>query len=114
MIGGRYSATDLASLADTSLAHLKRICCDIAFYLLIERRCLIAITGDEAERREKIYRGHLIELREGRAIFNLEATKDAGRIDIDGPTTSEFNQMNYLTNRTRGNYYPNRLLPNNR
>jgi phage gp36-like protein len=110
-IGDRYTASDLAGLTGNGLQFLKSIVCDIAFVLLIERRILNRVTGEEADRRDKRNREILTELRQGKLIFDVAATRSAGQPMTDGPTTAQANNLNTLTSRVRGHLYPNRMFP---
>lgn len=113
-VAARYTTDDLAGLTGTGLAHLKRMTCDVAFWLLIDRRCLVNILSDEADRRYRIYREHLKDLREGREIFDLDAARDAGLPSQAKATTVELTNMNTIASRSRGRFYPGYVLPGNR
>lgn len=113
-VAGRYTADDLAGLTGTGLAHLKRITCDIAFWLLIDRRCLVNIVADEADRRNRIYREHLKDLREGREIFDVATARTSALPSQALPTTVELVNNNTIAGRARGHFYPGYVLPNNR
>lgn len=110
-IANRYTATDLSGLTGNGLQYLKKIVCDIAFYLLIDRRALNNVMREEADRRFKVYRAHLEDLRQGKQIFDVEAAKEAGLPNTGGPTSVEANNLNTMTSRVRGHLYPVRRFP---
>lgn len=112
-VARRYTPAQLAALTGDALAHLKRITCDIAFYLLIDRK-VVGVSQEEFERRYKVYRSHLDDLRKGIAIFGVEEAMEAGLVSTDGPSSVQIENMNYITGRARGHYYPRRILPGNR
>jgi phage gp36-like protein len=113
-VGNRYSAADLANLTDNSTGLLKRVICDIAMGLLINRR-----PGWNPEKAKAIWEladSHLERLRNGENTFNIvndSSPNDAAEPVTDGPTTATFNNLNLWRDRTR-NYFPARVLPNNR
>lgn len=111
LVANRYLPADLSGLTGNSLAHLKRITCEIAMRLLLGRRP--AYNPDLLESMEKRVNGLLERLRKGENVFNLSDQKDAGTPSIDGLSTVEIRDLNLLRDRTR-NYYPRRHLPDNR
>jgi phage gp36-like protein len=111
LVGKRYEASDLSGLTGNSLAHLKRITCELAMRNLLARRP--AYKPELLEGFEKRCQAHLKQLRNGENVFNLEDQKDAGVIGIGGLTTVETQALNLMRDRTL-NYYPRRYLPDNR
>jgi len=113
MQGDRYTTDDLTALTGNSLAYLKRIVCDIAIYLLEDRRRYNQDDQARAKAFEKAEE-HLELLRKGSHIFNIQETKDAGVIDGEvGPTAIELANSHLIRYRTR-NYYPAIRTPGNR
>jgi hypothetical protein len=111
MVGGRYDASELSALAGNSLAHLKRITCELAMRNLLARRP--AYKPEVLEIFEKRADRQLDRLRKGENVFNIDDHKEAGVPSVDGPSLAEVQNLNLLRDRTR-NYYPSRRLPNNR
>ena len=107
-VANRYSAANLAGLTGNSLAHLKRICCDIAFGLLWERRPW----GDEDQRADAMDRAKkaLDRLRKGEAIFDIAANVEAGLPEAHVPSISSISRLNLLVDRARNGFYPARRL----
>jgi len=111
--GGMYQPADLTSLTGNSLAYLKRITCDIAFWLLWERRPAY----DDNPRRDAAQERaeeHLDNLRTGKAIFDVPANIEAGKAEITGPSRVAIQDLNLLADRCRGSFYPMRETPHNR
>ncbi len=113
-VAGRYTTDDLSGLTGTGLAYLKRMTCDIAYWLLIDRRSLAGVMEDEAVRRHRIYRDHLKDLREGREIFDVATARTSALPSQSLPTTVELINQNTIAGRARGHMYPSYVLPNNR
>lgn len=113
-VAARYTTADLAGLTGTGLAYLKRITCDIAYWLLIDRRSLSGIVDEEANRRHTIYRNHLKDLREGREIFDVAAARTSALPSQALPTRVELTNQNTIAGRARGHMYPSYVLPNDR
>lgn len=111
LVANRYLPADLSGLTGNSLAHLKRITCEIAMRLLLGRRP--AYNPELLESMEKRVNGLLDRLRKGENVFNLADQKDAGTPTIGGLSTVDTLNLNLLRDRTQ-NYYPQRRLPNNR
>jgi|GEM_PF-4082768 phage gp36-like protein len=77
LAGKRYKLSDLLSMTDESKALLKRLCCDLAYALLIARRGyggedMVAMTS-RAKESEQI----LEQLRQGDRLFEIEANQNA-------------------------------------
>jgi len=101
-----YSAADLAGLTGNTLALLKRITCELAMVFLIQRRP--EKYADEAlERMKAGAEDFLDRLRKGERLFAVEAARDAGLPEIDGPSAITYNRLNMIPDRTR-NFYPSR------
>ncbi|MDE2104186.1 MAG: DUF1320 family protein [Patescibacteria group bacterium] len=107
--GQRYAPADLDGLQGNSLNKLKRVCCDIAFGYLWERRPW----RQEQEPHPAYTRGQsaLEKLRKGENVFNIFNALDAGIPENTGPSSVDLSQLQTLTQRTR-NYYPVLTLPN--
>ena len=111
--GQRYAATDLAALTGNSLALLKRICCDIAFGLLYQRRPEFE-SEEESEIAQSRARKHLKMLRSGEHVFDVPAVEQAGLPEITGASRVTIQNLNMIVDQARCHYYPPRLQPNNR
>lgn len=111
--GERYSVADLAGLTGNSAKHLIRMTCDVAVYLLQDRR---RYGADNESRKEALQRSeeHLEDLRQGKHVFDITAVKDAGLMDGQvGPTAVELANSHLVRYRTK-NYYPRPRTPNDR
>lgn len=113
-VAGRYTTDDLAGLTGTGLDYLKRMTCDIAYWLLIDRRSLAGTMDEEATRRYRVYREHLNDLKDGREIFDVATARTSALPSQALPTTVELNNQNTIAGRARGHMYPSYVLPNNR
>lgn len=112
LVGERYTPTDLEALTGNSLYHLKRICCDVAMALLLQRRP--SSDPDKDTERLEIAEKHLDKLRDGERVFYRGDNVDqAGVPDTTGPTTVDLENLNSIRRRVR-NYYPAGALPFNR
>jgi hypothetical protein len=108
LVGGRYTELDLAALTDASLAHAKRIECDLAIRLLHDRR----LYGKPTEALDRIYDRadkHLKALSSGEQIFSVAANISASVPQTTGPTTMQLQSLNLIRGRTK-NYFP--VTPN--
>jgi len=112
VVGNRYTASALEGLTGNSLALLKRITCMLAICHLMDRRP--AGYGDAAEKRQEQALDYLERLRNGENVFNLSDQKDAGEVDVEGPTYSEYDQQQMWSHRPRNAFYPGLRLPNGR
>lgn len=99
-----YTPVDLAALTGNSLALLKRIVCSLAMAYLIERRPE-KYGGEGVSAAKKDAEEFIDRLRKGERLFDVEAAKDAGLPEIDGPTTTTYRELNLIPDRTR-NFYP--------
>jgi phage gp36-like protein len=113
LVARRYAPADLAALTGNAAAHLKRLTCEIAMHLLIDRR-LYTAASDYADRLHERTRTRLDDLRAGRRIFDTAGTADAGLPTNTGPTTGERKRQNYISERARGHIYPKLRLPDDR
>lgn len=104
-VAQHYLASDLTALTGNSLALLKELTCTIAAALLIARR-----GGKYSEEyKEKIAAAEefLDRLRKGERVFGVEANREAGAVNIEGPTTATYDKLNLIPDRTQ-HYYPSR------
>jgi phage gp36-like protein len=102
-VGGRYTEADLLGLSGFSLAHAKRIQCDIAMALLMKRR---PIVGEEESREiAKQSRDHLKRLSGGENVFGIPAVIESGNIELTAPSTVDITNLNLLTERM-SRYFP--------
>jgi phage gp36-like protein len=111
LVGNRYSVADLTTLSETSTSLLKRVTCEIAMAMLIGRRP--GWNPEKAKVIREMASEQLERLRKGENTFNIQASMDAAEPTTDGPSTLTYNQLNLWRDRTR-NFFPNRVLPNNR
>ena len=115
VMGGRYTAADLAGLTSgsNSEALLKQIVCSIAVGLIVKSRGYFL--GD-AERNSLLAAEQealewLDLLGNGKEIFADDSTViEAGKPSADGPTTAELDDL-YLVARNVPRLYPPRTLP---
>lgn len=109
--GERYSVADLAALTGNSQSYLKRLTCDIAFWLLWDRKP--SYRPDDHSRASAFEECHkaLELLRKGQHIFDVDAVKDAGLPDVQTPTLQQYQNRNLMVERLRGPYFPGRRIP---
>lgn len=113
LTGNRYTVDDLSGLTGNSANYLKRIVCEIAMYLLEDRRRYNKDDNARIRAFEKSEE-HLEMLRKGAHVFNVQAVKDAGVIDGEvGPSVVELENSHLVRYRTR-NFYPRARTPGNR
>lgn len=105
--GSRYSTSDLEGLTGNSLAHLKRMTCDIAMALLCERRPGLypKLTAELREVADK----HKRRLAKGEDMFNLTAQQADTHPRIDGPTLVQQSQINQLLPDRTPHFYPSKI-----
>lgn len=104
---GRYNADELAALTGTDLAYLQRIICEIAMVHLLRRRP--NMKPEVLEAYEKIRKNNIKDLQDGASIITADEPADeaASLASVDGPTITEWNNMNLW--RDRSNYFPARM-----
>lgn len=109
MMGGKYSAEDLAALTGVAQAKLYRIISDLAICYLYERRpSQDAKTPASMDRTQ----AWLEKLVEGTRIFGFQETVDASVLDHDTETVDHVETRNlptYIARRmfgTRANRWP--------
>ncbi len=108
MQGNRYTAAQLAALTGNSSSHLARLCCRIAWGLLMERRGRMGdVHRDEAMDAS---RAELRRLRSGEHVFDVEELKEAGNPSASLPTRVEYDRMNLIVDRCRPRVYPVRRI----
>lgn len=103
-VGGRYKPEDLQGLTGNSVSHLKRITCDIAMGLLLQRRT----DPRYQELAEKVVSGarqNLTALARGENIFGIPALQNAGTIEYQTVSAVTIDDRNALTSRM-GRYFP--------
>lgn len=108
-VAQHYTPTQLASLTGTDLAMLKRLTCELAMLFLMARR-QDTWFSDRYERLELRCEAQLDRLRKGERLFGLEVNREAGLPTIDGPTTTQYDNLHLLRGRVN-NFYPQRVLP---
>ncbi|CAK9093030.1 Uncharacterized protein SCF082_LOCUS43762, partial [Durusdinium trenchii] len=103
--GNRYLPADLSALTGESLALLKRITCDIAMALLLDRR--IDADADQSQKRHERAERYLEQIAAGDIVFDVDDVIEASNAEhiehteIDLVTTDK----HLLRQRTK-NYYP--------
>lgn len=103
MVGQRYSEAELLGLTGYSLAHAKRIQCDIAMDLMVKRRPIV--DEDRAKDIARQSREHLKRLSDGENVFGIPAVVDSGNLALALPSTVDIENLNLLTERM-GRYFP--------
>lgn len=77
LAGGRYKLEDLQAMTIDSKGYLKRLCCDIAYGLLISRRGYGGADLDAMTSRSKESEAVLESLRTGERVFEIEKNEQA-------------------------------------
>lgn len=77
LAGGRYELADLVAMTQDSKGHLKRLCCDIAYGLLISRRGYGGADLDAMTSRSKESEAILELLRTGERVFEIDKNEQA-------------------------------------
>lgn len=77
LAGGRYKLEDLLAMTTDSKGYLKRLCCDLAYGLLISRRGYGGADLDAMTSRSKESEAILELLRTGERIFEIEKNEQA-------------------------------------
>ncbi len=100
MVGNRYTIEELDSLTDNSQAKLVRMTCDLAFYLISQRRP----TGDQEFPLYEEAMELLGMLRKGEAVFNVFENKQAGNTEYAPYNAQVIAQQNLISQNTK--YFP--------
>lgn len=108
LAGGRYTTTDLTGLATAGEALLKRLICDLAMTMLMERR--LEYDPEKYAAREKRVQDRLNDLRDGKNVFGLPAEIEAGQVALGTPSLVQRTQQTLIRDRTK-NYFPANRLP---
>lgn len=108
IVGGRYTAAQLAALTGNSLALLKRIVCQLAASQLEQRR--FDFDPDRYERFTAWALEQLDKLRRGENLFNLDDNVSASQASLETPSLAQRNTPGLIRDRTQ-NYYPVVNLP---
>jgi phage gp36-like protein len=103
LVGGKYTEAELLGLTGYSLAHARRINCDIAMALLVKRRPIVE--EERASEIAKQSREHLKQLREGANVFGIPANVDSGNLSLASMSTVDITNLNLLPERM-GRYFP--------
>ncbi len=107
--GGRYKPSDLDQLTGNSVYHLKRITCDVAMGLLLQRRTDMKYQ----ELAEKVVAGskqHLMALARGENIFGISAVVDSGFIEYQTISSVTIDERNLLSSRMERYFPPTHTL----
>lgn len=109
-VGQRYAPADLTAMTGADAAHLQRICCEIAWYLLLSRR-IIVVTDEYLKMAGDKYADHLENLRQGKRVFAIVDVREAGLPTLATPSSVDLNNLNTIAARSRGHFYPARVMP---
>lgn len=77
LAGNRYLLVDLQNMTEDSKGYLKRLCCDLAYGLLISRRGYGGADLDAMTSRSKESEAILELLRTGERVFEIEKNENA-------------------------------------
>lgn len=77
LAGERYTLADLSTMTTDSKAYLTRLCCDIAYGLLISRRGYGGADLDAMTSRAKESEAALEQFRNGDRVFEIEKNQEA-------------------------------------
>ena len=106
--GDRYQVSDLEALTGDDKQSLVGLCCVMAFLKLMRRRMYAA---DEQKKYAEMIRERdemLKLLRDGSAVFNIQAAHEAGLPDGSRFTRSNDLRRNYLSTQLAGKLFPHR------
>ena len=107
--GGRYKPEDLLALTGNSVNHLKRITCDLAMGLLLQRRTDMRYQ----ELAEKVVAGsrqHLQALARGENIFGIPSLQNAGTMELQTISAVTIDERNTLATRMSRVFPPTETL----
>lgn len=111
LIGNRYTIEELTNLTDVDQATLIRLCCDLAFAYLVQRRGLDVNNYPQLQ----IAYESLARLRDGGTIFNVAADVEKGQVTASFPSISQVYNLNLAvtaaTPRFFGAYRPQSTQP---
>lgn len=110
--GKRYTASDLSTLTGNSAAYLKKLTCDIAYWILWDRKPAYRPDDHSRDRVIEACQQALKMLRTGEHIFNVTAVKEAGVPDMDYPSEATIRENNFVVDIARPRYYPARRVSN--
>lgn len=106
--GNRYRVADLEALDGADADFLKDIVCTLAFFWLHRRRSWVEISDSMREAR-KMVNETLKALADGKAIFNVEGTRNAGVAEVQAVSRVELERdWNLLRDVAAGKFYPRR------
>lgn len=101
LLSDRYTVVELQLLTGDDAALLVRLCCDIAYCLLVQRRGTDVKTLSQCQKCEET----LNAIRDGLRVFNIQANKDAGLTTRGFPSTQTFANLN-LERDYAGKFFP--------
>lgn len=117
VVGNRYSTDDIAAIVQAggySASKLARMCAEIAFGMLWERRPDLQLNELRQQAYEKQEQA-LEDLRTGKRLFNLPQVVNASNPSVSGPSSMTVRQLNGMADRfCRGHMAPGLRLPNGR
>jgi len=107
--GNRYATTDLDGLTGNSAGLLQKTCAALVMVNLYDRGGFFA--ADEREKHYQYARVRLDRLRKGEDVFNLADQRAAGLPTTNGPTSTDYSEMNTIRTVCERRLYPERHLP---
>lgn len=103
LVGGRYQINDLQTLSSIDQAMIIRLCCDLCFILLVQRRGLDVKSLPQYDHSMDM----LQRLRTGERIFKVQGNIDKGLVTSEFVSTLTVSNRNYSTNEAM-RYFPQR------
>jgi phage gp36-like protein len=104
-VARQYEVADLLLLTGSPLGLLKRLVCQLAMVFLMERR-QENLGSERLQDLKKTVEKYLDALRQGDRIFGIDANMDASLPELDGPTTTNYDDMNLMATTRVRNFYP--------
>jgi phage gp36-like protein len=92
-IGERYTQAQLAALTGADKGLLYRLCCDLAFCYLCQRRGVKPLAYEESYKRSEEL---LVRLKNGELIFNVPGNVAVGVPGDEFPSSSTYATVNLL------------------
>lgn len=107
VVGGRYTAAQLASLGTNANAYLVHMTCEIAMAYLYARKP--TFFSDEYKAALDLQDTYLERLRKGQNVFNIDENVAAGAPSYASPSVAEVDSLGLIVDRARARYYPPRF-----
>lgn len=103
-VSENYSAEELASMSENSLALAAEICANLTMGMLMRRR-IGRVSLEQCQAITDHAEDYLQQLRNGARLFDVGRHAEAGKPSISWPTPVQLNDLNAITSRTQ-NFYP--------